>query len=76
MECPLGYSLGDSNVVCKLNKSLYGLKQAPRAWFENFHSTICSVGFEHSSNDYSLFTHRSSHGIIILLIYVDDMVIT
>ena len=46
MECPLGYSLGDPNLVCKLNKSLYGLKQAPRAQFENFHSTICSVGFQ------------------------------
>lgn len=27
---PPGFSTGDSNVVCKLNKSLYGLKQAPR----------------------------------------------
>ena len=46
MECPPGYSLGDSKVVCKLNRSLYGLKQAPRTWFDKFHYTICSVGFQ------------------------------
>ena len=46
MECLPNYSLSDSNVVCKLNRSLYGLKQAPQAWFENFHSTICSIGFQ------------------------------
>ena len=76
IECPPGYSLGDSNVVCKLNRSLYGLKQAPWAWFDKFHSTICSVGLQQSSNDHSLFTHRSSHGSIIILLYVNDMVIT
>lgn len=76
MECPPGYSLGDSNVVYKLNRSLYGLKQAPQAWFDKFHSIVSSVGFQQSSNDHSLFTHRSSRGVIILLLYVDDMVIT
>lgn len=75
VECPPNYSLGDSNVICKLNKSLYGLKQAPWAWIENFHSTICSAGFQQSSYDYSLFTRPSSHNSIILLLYVHDMVI-
>ena len=73
---PPYYSLGDSNTVCRLNRSFYDLKQAPRVWFEKFHSAICSIGFQQSYNDHSLFTHCSSNDIVILLLYMDDMVIT
>ncbi|CAL1409432.1 unnamed protein product [Linum trigynum] len=76
MERPPGYSKGDSSMVCKLVRSLYGLKQAPRAWFEKFHGTIVQEGFVQSQNDPSLFIRRTVDGIIVLLIYVDDMVIT
>ena len=53
-----------------------GLKKAHRSWFEKFWTTILSVGFSQSSSDYSLFLRQSSSGITILLIYVDDMIIT
>ncbi|CAN0840831.1 Retrovirus-related Pol polyprotein from transposon TNT 1-94 [Linum grandiflorum] len=76
MECPPGYTLGDSSTVCLLNRSLYGLKQAPRAWFEKFHNTILQAGFVQSANDSSLFTRTTVHGLTALLIYVDDMIIT
>lgn len=74
MKIPPG--LEYSNSVCRLRRSLYGLKQAPRAWFAKFHSTLQSGGFRQSNYDSSLFLRRSSTGITILLVYVDDILIT
>ncbi|CAL1362537.1 unnamed protein product [Linum trigynum] len=76
MERPPGYTLGTADQVCRLNRSLYGLKQAPRAWFEKFQATITALGYQQSLNDPSLFTKKTSSGLVALLLYVDDMVIT
>ncbi|CAL1404258.1 unnamed protein product [Linum trigynum] len=76
MEPPPGYTLGAPGQVCLLHRSLYGLKQAPRAWFDKFQSTILTLGFSQSLNDPSLFTRVTSTGIVALLLYVDDMVVT
>lgn len=62
--------------VCRLRRALYGLKQAPRAWFERFNSVVCAAGFSPSDHDPALFTHTSEHGHTLLLLYVDDMLIT
>ncbi|KAA0025415.1 Retrovirus-related Pol polyprotein from transposon TNT 1-94 [Cucumis melo var. makuwa] len=62
--------------VCLLRRSLYGLKQAPRAWFAIFSSTITQLGFTSSPHDTVLFTRHTSQGIVLLLFYVDDMIIT
>ncbi|CAL1392560.1 unnamed protein product [Linum trigynum] len=76
MEIPPGYPSGSPDQVCLLHRSLYGLKQAPRAWFEKFQYTILSFGFQQSQNDPSLFTQSTSRGRVVLLIYVDDMIVT
>ncbi|CAL1400615.1 unnamed protein product [Linum trigynum] len=76
MEPPPGYTFGEPGQVCLLRRSLYGLKQAPRAWFDKFHSTILALGFEQSLNDPSMFTRSSSRGLVVLLLYVDDMIVT
>ncbi|CAL1376492.1 unnamed protein product [Linum trigynum] len=76
MACPAGYSKGGPNVVCRLKKSLYGLKQAPRTWFEKFHGTVMQAGFVQSQNDPSLFLRQTTTGLTVLLLYVDDMIIT
>ena len=62
--------------MCRLSQTLYGLKQAPRAWFAKFSSTISQHGFSASSYDSTLFFRRSNHGITLLLLYVNDMIIT
>lgn len=62
--------------VCLLQKSLYGLKQAPRAWNEKFTSFLPSLGFKFSHSDPSLFIRYTEKGMIALLLYVDDIVIT
>ena len=71
MKLPLGYSHppGFPHKVCRLRRALYGLKQAPRAWFAKFSSTISQHGFSGRKR-------RSDHGITILLLYVNDMIIT
>jgi hypothetical protein len=62
--------------VCRLRLALYGLKQAPRAWFERFASAIMAAGFSPSKHDHALFVHQSTQGRTLLLLYVDDMLIT
>jgi hypothetical protein len=75
MQPPPGYSVPDG-MVCRLRCSLYGLKQAPRAWFERFASVVTAAGFSPSAHDPALFVHTSSRGRTLLLLYVDDMIIT
>ena len=66
----------DSNKVCHLRLALYGLKQAPRAWFAKFSSTIPHLGYMANHYDSALFLHRTNKGTILLLLYMDDMIIT
>ncbi|WKA04854.1 hypothetical protein VitviT2T_022853 [Vitis vinifera] len=75
MQPPPGLSV-ESNKVCHLRRALYGLKQAPRAWFAKFRSTIFRLGYTASPYDSALFLRRTDKGTILLLLYVDDMIIT
>ncbi|CAL9022249.1 unnamed protein product [Prunus brigantina] len=77
MKQPPGFE--DSNhpqFVCKLKKSLYGLKQAPRAWNAKFTGYLPTLGFKSSHSNPSLFVQHTGNDIIILLLYVDDIIIT
>ena len=62
--------------VCLLKCALYGLKQAPRAWFDRFSSSLIDFGFFCSSADSSLFIYKCESHILILLVYVDDIILT
>ena len=75
MQPPPGISAPDGH-VCRLCRALYGLKQAPRAWFERFRQSLLSIGYTQSTADYSMFRRTTQSGIVILILYVDDMVIT
>ncbi|WJZ82231.1 hypothetical protein VitviT2T_002006 [Vitis vinifera] len=75
MQPPPGLSV-ESNKVCHLRRALYGLKQAPRAWFAKFSSTIFRLGYTASPYDSALFLRRTDKGTILLLLYVNDMIIT
>ena len=62
--------------VCKLQRALYRLKQAPRAWFDGLSVFLISCGFFCSLADPSLFVCHSNKGVLVLLVYVDDMLLT
>ena len=64
------------NQVCRMRKVLYGLKQAPRTWFAKFSSTIRQFDFQSSPHDDALFIRKTTRGCTLLLLYVDDMIIT
>lgn len=81
MNLPLGYKpkvtqSTSQPIVCKLIKSLYGLKQASRQWNVKLRDILKLLGFTQSKADYSLFTKVKDHTMLVLLVYVDDMLIT
>lgn len=66
-----------SRKVCKLKKSLYGLKQSPREWFIRCSSVMKKLEYKQGQTDHALFVKRSDNGKqAVLIIYVDDMIIT
>ncbi|GKC47894.1 putative RNA-directed DNA polymerase [Tanacetum coccineum] len=76
MSLPEGYFVNNDHRVCKLKKSLYGLKQAPRKWNEKLTSVLNEFDFKQSKNDHSLFIKSDNDNMVILLVYVDDIIIT
>ena len=58
------------------NVHFMAFKQTPRAWFAKFSSTISRLGYMASHYDSALFLCRIDKDTILLLLYVDDMIIT
>ena len=76
MQPPPGYTyLGHQ--VCRLHRALYGFKQVPRSsglvW--KFSSVVAQQGFTSSPHDTAPFVRRSSVGITLIILYIDDMII-
>ena len=61
--------------VCHLKKS-NGLKQSSFAWFDKFSKAIVSQGMTCSQANNFVFYKKIRTGIVILVVYVDDIVIT
>jgi Reverse transcriptase (RNA-dependent DNA polymerase) len=77
MEMPPGYQTpSTTGKVCKLKKALYGLKQSPRAWFGRFSQAMKRYGYTQGDSDHTMFYKKRFDKISILIIYVDDMIIT
>lgn len=76
MKPPLGYSKAKHGEVCRLKRSLYGLKQASRQWNKELSKFLFNLGFVQSKQDYSLFTRDLDGEFVVILVYVDDMVLT
>jgi hypothetical protein len=75
MRPPPGYSVPEG-MVCHLRHFLFGLKQTPHTWFHRFASVVTATRFFASAHDPTLFVHMSPCGRTLLLLYVDDMIIT
>ncbi|KAM2468901.1 hypothetical protein PS1_010539 [Malus domestica] len=77
MKLPPGHPQSNNpEMVCKLHKSIYGLKQSPRAWYAKLSHVLERVGFCRSIADSSLFVRSSLVGKLVVLIYVDDLIVT
>ena len=79
MRQPMGFvKKGQENLVCKLLKALYGLKQSPRQWNKRFDDFMRAQGFHRSVFDPCVYlkpVNNEAFGLIILVLYVDDMLI-
>eukprot|EP00253_Pinus_taeda_P001549 PITA_01549 len=76
MEQPTVFIQTDSSLVCRLKKSLYGLKQAPRAWYAKMDNFLLETGFSSCHSNNTVYTKKVGKSIIILVIYVDDLILT
>jgi hypothetical protein len=76
MEQPLAYVQNDFSLVCCLKKSLYGLKQAPRAWYAKMDSFLLDTRFSRCHSDPNVYTKKVGSHLIILVLYVDDLILT
>ncbi|KAH9705236.1 retrovirus-related pol polyprotein from transposon RE1 [Citrus sinensis] len=76
MRLPPGFTSNKSGMVCRLRKSLYGLKQAPRCWFAKLAAALKTYGFAQSSSDYSFFTLYRDNIHLLMLVYVDDIIVS
>ena len=73
---PVGYQRTSDDGIpmsWKLKRSLYGLVQAARCWYLEISSYLTHNDFTASSADPCLFVNKAG---IILVLYVDDMIIT
>ena len=76
MEQPLRYVQDSSSLVCLLKKSLYGLKQAPIAWYAKMDNFLLDTGFSRCHSDPNVYTKKVGNHLIILVLYVDDLILT
>ena len=79
MEQPKGFETRGANgekLVCKLKKSLYGLKQSGRNWNNMLHNYLLSENFSQSSADPCVYVRNSESGCTILIVWVDDIIIS
>jgi hypothetical protein len=75
MDQPPGF-VTYSNLVCRLKKLLYGLKQAPRAWYAKIDNFFRRLGFKRCEFDHSLYVLHTNEDTLIVVVYVDDLLIT
>ena len=52
------------------------LKVGPRAWFGKFSQVVEKFSLQKSKSEHSVFYRNSSSGIILLVVYVDNIVFT
>lgn len=77
MNQPLGFQSRDHpEYVCKLLKALYELKQAPRAWYGKIDEFLTHSGYTLTSAYSNLFVKVSGLDLAIVLVYVDDLIVT
>ena len=60
----------------KINHVLYGLVQAARSWWLKFINALVNVSFKRGEVNPCLIFRKNEWGILILILYVDDCLLT
>jgi len=76
MQPPPGYNSVGEDMVMQLHKSLYGLKQAGRQWYDTLIHTLTDLGFRISQVDLGVLQTQVQGDTLILVIHVNDCMIT
>jgi len=76
MKPPPGFAPPSPYLMCKLKKSLSSLGQAPREWYYKSVIALQDYNFKPSPLDHSLFTYHRGEAFLVLLVYVDDLILT
>ena len=66
----------DKGLVCRLKCALYGLKISPLTWFRRFDEAAKKMQFNNHPNEPCVYIWRKKHLVVILVLYVDDFLIT
>jgi len=72
MNCPSGM-VHQTDECLLLLKTLYGLIQAARHYFNFFSKILIEIGFQQSPVDPCLFLFKNALGIMLVIVYVDDV---
>ena len=75
MKVPRGFPalIGGMPALCRLNMALYGLKQSAREWAVTLIAWLVAYGFVQCTADRYMFRLVTELGVLILLIWVDDI---
>lgn len=76
VSVPEGVNLDKTKVMLKLQKALYGLSIAPKCWFMTLNKVLKDSGFESNFHEPCLHKKEQDSKIILILVYVDDLLIT
>ena len=76
MKQPPGFIQDDSSPVCYLKKYLNGLKEGPHAWYAKMDRFLLDADFSRCHFDNNVYTKRVDGHLIILVLYVDDVILT
>lgn len=77
IEKTLGYEVKEREThVCRLKKPLYGLKKYLRAWYARMDAYLQRLVFKKSAVDRNLYIKIKNDEPVIILLYVDDILIT
>ena len=69
-------TLDKESHVCRLKRALYSLKQAPCAWYNRIESYFTRLSLTKSEVDANLYHIVVDGKILIIVIYVNDLILT
>ncbi|MGG6496388.1 UNVERIFIED_CONTAM: hypothetical protein NY603_26060, partial [Bacteroidetes bacterium 56_B9] len=76
MKIPEGLAAKDGCDCVRLDKALYGLKQSGRQWWLELGSKLELLGFKRLDSDWGMYTRQGANGLVTMLVYVDDLLIS